>query len=83
MAELRPAADPGRWLLDLDADERDYLLAGLDFARAFLARQRAGHPVGPVGFGSTSYPHRAGDYQAKLDPIEQALAFPSTAETGA
>jgi hypothetical protein len=35
MAELRPAADLGRWTLDLTQDDREYLLAGLDFARAY------------------------------------------------
>ena len=70
MAELRSAA-PGRWLLDLDQTDRDFLLAGLDFARTYLRSVGKRAPGGQYKLGASWY-------QMRLDPIEQALAFPST-----
>jgi hypothetical protein len=71
----RPDGRPG-WCLTLDDTERNYLLAGLDFARRFLGGKGNGLTTGVIG--STVYPHAPGHYQARLDLIEQAVAFPLT-----
>ena len=69
----RPDGRPG-WLLSLDDNDRQYLLAGLYFARRFLCGGRMADVI-----GTTVYPHTAANYQARLDLIEQALAFPLVA----
>lgn len=65
MAQIEIIPTQVKLSLTISGEERDVLLAALDFARAYLAPRIAVPPP---------YPKPASWYQEQIDPIEQLLA---------
>lgn len=66
MAEILIIPTKIKLSLTITSDERDILLAALDFARTYLTSK-------DLSLGPT-YPQSRSWYQQRIDPIEQLLA---------